>query len=92
VDDLDAKILVILDKSSFESARSISETLHVAHSTMLLHSHGTVNFRFFHLRQVPRLLTHGLRDTRKEYAKAILLFLHAAERNRWHHLVISDES
>jgi hypothetical protein len=35
--DLDAKILAILDKSPFESTRSIAETLRVAHLKVLLH-------------------------------------------------------
>jgi hypothetical protein len=50
LDDLDAKILAILDKSPFESARSIAETLHVAHSAMLLHLHDSIGFRSFHSR------------------------------------------
>jgi hypothetical protein len=34
LDDLDAKILAILDKSPFKSARSIAKTLSIAHSTV----------------------------------------------------------
>jgi hypothetical protein len=49
LDDLDAKIMAILDKSSFESARSIAETLDIAHSTVLLYLHNSVGFRSFHL-------------------------------------------
>jgi hypothetical protein len=41
---------------------------------------------------VPHLLTHDLREKQKEYAKAILPFLHTAERDIWHHLVTGDES
>jgi hypothetical protein len=40
LDDLDAKILAILDKSPFESADSISEALRVTHSTVSLHLSG----------------------------------------------------
>jgi hypothetical protein len=39
LDDLDAKILTILNKSPFESTRSIAKTLCVAHSIVLLHLH-----------------------------------------------------
>jgi hypothetical protein len=49
LDDLDAKILAILDKSPFESAHSIAETLCVAHSTVLLHLYDCIGFRSFHL-------------------------------------------
>jgi hypothetical protein len=81
LDDLDAKILVILDKYPFELARSIAETLRVTHSTVLLylHLHDSIDFRSFDLYWVPHLLTHDLREKRKEYAKTILSFLHAAE-------------
>jgi uncharacterized membrane protein YpjA len=49
LDDLDAKILAILDKSLFESAHSITKTLRIVHSTVLLHLHDSVSFRSFHL-------------------------------------------
>jgi hypothetical protein len=49
LDDLDAKILTILNKSPFKSFYSITETLRVAHSTMLLYLHDSVGFRSFHL-------------------------------------------
>jgi hypothetical protein len=62
LDDLDAKILAILDKSSFESARSIAATLCVAHSTVLLYLHDSIGFRSFHLYWMPHLLTHNLRE------------------------------
>jgi hypothetical protein len=46
----------------------------------------------FHLHWVLRLLTADLREKRKEYAKAMLPFLHAAERDGWHHHMTRDES
>jgi hypothetical protein len=82
----------MLDKSPFESARSIAETVRVAHSTVLLHLHDAIGFRSFHLHWVSYLLTHDLCEKRKEYVKAMLPFLHAAEYDIWHHLVTSDKS
>jgi hypothetical protein len=41
---------------------------------------------------VLHLLTHDLREKRKEHAKAMLPFLLIAERNSWHYLVTGDES
>jgi hypothetical protein len=49
LDDLDAKILAILNKSLFESIGSIVETLHIAQSTMLLHLDDSIGFRLFGL-------------------------------------------
>jgi hypothetical protein len=54
--------------------------------------HPSIGFRLFHLRRVPRLSTDDLSHKRKEYAIAMLPFLHAAERDGWHHFVIDDES
>jgi hypothetical protein len=72
LDDLDAKILDILDKSPFESAYSISERLLVVHPAVLLHLHGSIGFKSFHLHWVPHLLTDNLREKLKEYARAML--------------------
>jgi hypothetical protein len=92
LDDLDAKILVMLDRSSFESACSTAETLPIVYSTVLLHLHNSIDLRSFHGHRMPHLLTHHLREKRKEYAKTILLSLHATECDSWHHPVTSDES
>jgi hypothetical protein len=56
LDDFDAKILTILDKYPFESARSITERLFVDHATVLEHLHMSIGFKSFHLRWVPHLL------------------------------------
>jgi hypothetical protein len=73
LDDLDAKILAILDKSPFESTRSIAETLGVAHSIVLLYLHDSIGLKSFHLHRMPHLLVHDLRDKRKEYAQLCCL-------------------
>jgi hypothetical protein len=49
LDDLDAKIRSILDKSLFKSAHSIVEILRVARPTVLLYLHDSIGFRSFHL-------------------------------------------
>jgi hypothetical protein len=92
LDDLDATILAILDKSPFESVHSIYETLSIAYSTILLHLHDSIDFRSFHLYWVPHLLMLDSREKRKAHARAMLPFLHAAEHDRWHHLVIGAKS
>jgi hypothetical protein len=92
LDDIDAKILGILDKSPFESARSIADSLGVTHVTVLNHLHLSIGFKSYHLRWVPHLLTEDLRQKRKEGARAMLRLLLAAQRDGWHHLVTGDES
>jgi hypothetical protein len=92
LDGLDAKILVILDKSPFKSAYSIAERLRVGHATVLEHLHVSICFKPFHLRWVPDLLTDDLREKRKEHARAMWPFLYAAQHDGWHHLVTNDES
>jgi hypothetical protein len=70
----------------------MAERLLVAHSTVLEHVHESFWFKSFHLHWIPHLLTGDLREKRKEYARAMLPFLHAAKWDGWHHLVTGDES
>jgi hypothetical protein len=49
LDDFNAKIRALSDRSLLESARSISEILRVVHSTILLHLHDSTDFRPFRL-------------------------------------------
>jgi hypothetical protein len=57
LDDLDSKLLAILEKSPFESSDSISERLIIAQSTVLRHLHESIEFKSFHLCWVPHLLS-----------------------------------
>jgi hypothetical protein len=75
------KIMVILDKSPFESVRSMAETLSVNHAIVLYHLHEYFVFKSFHLHRVLHVSTDELCDKQKNYAKRMLTFLHAAERN-----------
>jgi hypothetical protein len=92
LDDLDAKIVAMLDRPSFESACSIAETLPIAYLTVLLHLYNSIGLRSFHVHRMPHLLTHHLREKRKESAKAILPSLHALERDSWHYPMTNNES
>jgi hypothetical protein len=71
LDDLNAKILVILDKSlfEFESSHSIAERLLIANSTVLRHLHDSICFKSFHLHWVLHLLTDDLCEKRKSMQK-----------------------
>jgi hypothetical protein len=92
LDDLNAKILAILDKSPFESTHSIAERLLVAYSIISRHLHDSVSFKSFHLNWVPHLLTDDLREKRKDHARTMLPFLHIGKRDGWHYHVTDNES
>jgi hypothetical protein len=79
LDDLDAKIVAILDKSPFESARSRAETFRMNLRIVLRRLPDSIGFRSFHLHWVSYVSTVGLCEKRMEYAQAMLSFLHAAE-------------
>jgi hypothetical protein len=57
LDDLDSKILAILEKSPFKSSHSIAKRLLVAQSTVLRHLRESIGFQSFHLHWVPHLLS-----------------------------------
>jgi hypothetical protein len=90
--DVNAKILAISNKSPFESARSIDERLRVSHAIMVNYLYLSIDFKSFHLRWVPHLLTEDLRQKRKDDARAMLPLLYAAQRDDWHHFVTGHES
>jgi hypothetical protein len=92
LDHLDTKILAILNKSAFESARSIAETLLVTQTIVLRHLHRSIRFKTLHLHWVRHLLTDDLRAKRKEQATVMLPYLLAAQNDGWQHLVAGDES
>jgi hypothetical protein len=79
--------MAILDKFTFESVRSIAETLYLAHSAVLLRLHDSIGFNSFHLHWVPHMLTHDLREKLMEYAQAVLSVLIIAECDSWYDLV-----
>jgi hypothetical protein len=77
LDDLDSKILAILEKSPFESSHSIAERLFIARSTVLLHLHESIGFKSFHLHWVPHLLSGDFpkneRSKQKIYCHSCML-------------------
>jgi hypothetical protein len=77
LDDFDVKIMAISDKSPFESARSIAEILHVAHSTVLPHLHDSIGFTFVQPYWGPHLFAHDLRKKesmiQKRYCHSYML-------------------
>jgi hypothetical protein len=62
LDDLDGKILAMIDKSPFESTHSIATRLFVAYSTVLQHLHEFMWFKWFHLYWIPHQLTGDFQE------------------------------
>jgi hypothetical protein len=50
LEDVDAKILAIVNKSPFDSELSMAARLRVSHATVLNYSHLSIDFKLFHLR------------------------------------------
>jgi hypothetical protein len=69
LDDLEAKILVVLDKYDVESIRSRAETLTCVHSTVLLHLHNSIDLRSLHLYCVPHLFSRDLLENERSTEK-----------------------
>jgi hypothetical protein len=91
LDDLRSKILAILDKSPFESSRSIAQRLAIVQSQVLRHFHESLEFNTFHLHWLSNQLTYDLRGKRNEHASAMLPFLYAVQRDDWPHLGTGNE-
>jgi hypothetical protein len=92
LDHIDTKIVSMLEKAPFESARSIAQVLNVDHATVLHHLTERLGLKSYCLRWVPHLLTDDLKAKRKEFAEQMIPYLEAARKDGWKHLVTGDES
>jgi hypothetical protein len=81
-----------LGKSPFNSVCSIAEALLIAYPIVFLHLHDCIGFKTFYLHEVPHILTYGLCEKWREYARQMLPVLYAAECDGWHRFVTDDES
>jgi hypothetical protein len=91
-DYIETKIIPILEKVPFESARSIAQVLNVDHATVLLRLHEKLGFKSYCFRRVPRLLTHELRAKRKEHTDLMIPCREAGRKDSWSYLITGDES
>jgi hypothetical protein len=66
LDYIDTKIISILEKAPFESARSSAQVLSVDHVTVLHRLHEKLRFKSYCLQRVLHLLTGELRAKHKE--------------------------
>jgi hypothetical protein len=89
---IDTKILHILGKFPFGSARSIAQMLNTSHSVLLHHLHKVLRFKRFHLWRAPDFLTDDLRLKRKQAAREMIPYLEAVSRDGWQYFVTGHES
>jgi hypothetical protein len=87
LDHIDAKIMFMLEKTPFESARSIVHALNVDHATVLHHLGQKLGLKSYCLRWAPHLLTDELRANRKNFVGLMIPYLEAARTDGWKHLV-----
>jgi hypothetical protein len=90
-DYIDAKIIPILEKTAFESARSIAQVLNLDHATMLRHLHEKPGFKSCCLQWVPHLLTGELSVKPTELTGRMIPYREAARKDGWRRLVTGDE-
>jgi hypothetical protein len=86
------KIVSILKKAPFDSARSIVQVLNVDHTIVSCHLHEKLGFKSSCLQWVPHLLIGEFRAKRKELKELMIPSREAAIKDGWRHLVTSDES
>jgi hypothetical protein len=70
----------------------MAQKLTVVGPIMLRRFHESIGFKSFHLQRTASGLTGDLRKEQKGHPRAMLPFLHAAEPDRWHHLMTGDKS
>jgi hypothetical protein len=92
LDHIDAKILAMLDKAPFESARSMPHVLGVDDATVLHHLQAKLGLKSHYLRWVSHLLTDELRAKQKEFASLMIPYIVAAKRDGWRHFVTGDKT
>jgi hypothetical protein len=91
LDYIDTKIISILEKVPFESARSIAQVQNVDHATVSHRLHEKLGFKSYCLRWVPHLLTSKFGAKRRELT-GLIPYLEAAKKDSWRHLVMGDQS
>jgi hypothetical protein len=86
-DYINTKIIAILEKATFESARSIAQVLNVDHAIVLHRLHEKLGFKSNCLRWVPHLLTGEWRAKRNGLTGIMIPDREAARKDGWRHLM-----
>jgi lambda repressor-like predicted transcriptional regulator len=84
LDHIDAQILAALEKSPFDSCRSLG--MRLGYNSKMVYNYlvDSIRFRSFHLRWVPSVMTRDLSGRRIEGARTMLPVLEAVAENDCH--------
>jgi hypothetical protein len=94
LDDIDARILPVLETELWSSVRTIAEFLKIAASTVDLHLTTSLNMKSRHFKRIPHFLDDDadLRAKRLEGARQLLDVLQAHKRCHFRDLITGDET
>jgi len=92
LDDVDAKILALLQKEPYSSVRTLSESLRYPPTTVYRHLTDALQMKSRHFKWVPHLLTQELREKRSAECRALLDILKLQRENDFRDIVTGDES
>jgi hypothetical protein len=92
LEDIDARILHVLEAEPWSSVRTTAEFLKILASTVHLHPTTSLNMESRHFKWTPRFLNDDLRTKRLEGARQFLDVLQAQERCDFRDLITEDET
>jgi hypothetical protein len=92
IEDIDARILQVLEAEPWSSVRMIAEFLKIPASTVHLHLTTSLNMKNRHFKWVPHFLDDNLRAKRLEGARQLLDVLQAQERCHFRDLITGNET
>jgi hypothetical protein len=92
LEDVDARILQVLEAEPWPSVRTIAEFLKIPVSTVHLYLTISLNMKSRHFKWVPHFLDDDLRAKRLEGARQLLDVLQTQERCYFRDLITGDET
>jgi hypothetical protein len=92
LEDIDARILQVLEAEPWSSVRTIAEFPKILASTAHLHPTTSLNMKSRHFKRVPHFLDDDLRSKRLNDARELLDVLQAWERYPFRDLITGDET
>jgi hypothetical protein len=92
LEDIDARILQVLEAEPWSSVRTVAEFLKIPASTVHLHLTTSLNMKSRHFKWVPHFLDDNLRAKRSNRAQQLLDVLRAQERFRFRDIITGDET
>jgi hypothetical protein len=92
LEDIDARILQVLEAEPWSSVRTIAEFLKIPASTMHFHLTTSLKIKSRHFKWVPHFLDDDLRAKRLEGVQQLLDVLQAQKRCHFRDLITGDET